>query len=88
MDDTCMKLVTVEWLNIEMVNVFTPLGLYAVDYAVASGDVTKASDVTEAVAAELECMRKDAASINGYCQECDNKSEPYSAGFLSRCLFD
>lgn len=42
----------------------------------ASGDVDKAAAVTEAVSTELECMRKDAASINVYCRQCENKSEP------------
>ena len=40
--------------------------------------MTKAAAVSEAVARELECMRKDAGSINQYCSDCENKSQHYS----------
>ncbi|CAM9740725.1 unnamed protein product [Ectocarpus fasciculatus] len=40
---------------------------------VANGDVTKAAAVTDAVAGELDCMRKDVGSINLYCSDCEKK---------------
>lgn len=43
---------------------------------VANGDVAKAAAVTDAVARELDCMRKDVGSINLYCNDCEKKSKP------------
>ncbi|CAM9381375.1 unnamed protein product [Hapterophycus canaliculatus] len=41
--------------------------------SVANADVRKAAAVTEAVAGELDCMRKDVGSINLYCSDCEKK---------------
>lgn len=43
--------------------------------SVANGDVVKAAAVTDAVARELGCMKKDVGSINLYCSDCERKSE-------------
>lgn len=43
--------------------------------SVANGDVAKAAAVTDAVARELGCMKKDVGSINLYCSDCERKSE-------------
>ncbi|CAN0303640.1 unnamed protein product [Pylaiella littoralis] len=48
-------------------------GLLRAQLTVANGDVTKAAAVTDAVAGELECMRKDVGSINVYCSDCEKK---------------
>eukprot|EP00903_Cladosiphon_okamuranus_P017300 g15941.t1 len=40
---------------------------------VANGDVEKAAAVTDAVARDLDCMRKDVGSINLYCSDCEKK---------------
>lgn len=55
--------------------------LLGFQFSVANGDVTKAAAVTDAVAGELDCMRKDVGSINLYCSDCEKKSESMLGAF-------
>lgn len=51
---------------------------FSLTVEVANGDVAKAAAVTDAVARELDCMRKDVGSINLYCSDCEKKSKSLS----------